>query len=397
MKKRSKIRQKIVSVVLSLALCVPMTGLFVRENTAEAATDATVKAFEEKISNIKKKKNEVANRLKAAQSNKTKAIDKKKDIDEQLNLATEEIETIKSLIAEYDVQIEEKQGEIEDAQANIDSQYDNFKQMMRLSYEEGDASYLEMVLGAESFYDFLVRVDRITSLMDYCKKLLNSYKENKVALENAEATLEKSRESQVAYKDELDKNVVELDKLQDENEAYMKSLEKDMTSLQSTYSEYIKAEKELDAELEKYLAELAAKENSEYVGGEFNWPVPVANKRISSPYGNRVLNGVKEFHMGIDIPAAKNTPIYASNGGKVITAKFHYSYGNYVVIDHGGGKSTLYAHANSLNVKQGDTVKQGDVIAYVGNTGNSFGCHVHFEVRINGKHTNPLGYVVQPK
>lgn len=110
-----------------------------------------------------------------------------------------------------------------------------------------------------------------------------------------------------------------------------------------------------------------------------------------------MLNGVKEFHMGIDIPAAKNTPIYASNGGKVITAKFHYSYGNYVVIDHGGGKSTLYAHANSLNVKQGDTVKQGDVIAYVGNTGNSFGCHVHFEVRINGKHTNPLGYVVQPK
>ena len=134
MKKRSKIRQKIVSVVLSLALCVPMTGLFVRENTAEAATDATVKAFEEKISNIKKKKNEVANRLKAAQSNKTKAIDKKKDIDEQLNLATEEIETIKSLIAEYDVQIEEKQGEIKDAQANIDSQYYNFKQMMRLSY-----------------------------------------------------------------------------------------------------------------------------------------------------------------------------------------------------------------------------------------------------------------------
>lgn len=267
MKKGSKIRQKIVSVVLSLALCVPMTGLFVRENTAEAATDATVKAFEEKISNIKKKKNEVANRLKAAQSNKTKAIDKKKDIDEQLNLATEEIETIKSLIAEYDVQIEEKQGEIKDAQANIDSQYDNFKQMMRLSYEEGDASYLEMVLGAENFYDFLVRVDRITSLMDYCKKLLNSYKENKVALENAEATLEKSRESQVTYKDELDKNVAELDKLQDENEAYMKSLEKDMTSLQSTYSEYIKAEKELDAELEKYLAELAAKENSEYVGG----------------------------------------------------------------------------------------------------------------------------------
>lgn len=393
----SKLHKRVISLTLLFTVFLTLGGdLFGRMNTVYAATDATVKAYEEKINSIKKKKSQVLSQINSLKNSKQEAVEYKKYIDEQLNLMVEETDTIKALISEYDVQIEEKQNEIETAQVNIETEYENFRKMMRLTYEEGDASYIEMILGAESFYDFLVRVERVTSLMDYCKNLLNSYKASKQSLENAEATLEKAREAQLSYKAELDDKVDELDKLQDENESYMKSLEKDISTYQSSYSEYVNAEKELDAELEKYLAELAAKENSQYVGGEFMWPVPISNKRISSPYGYRTLNGVKEFHMGIDIPAAKNTTIYAANSGKVVTAKYHYSYGNYVVIDHGGGKTTLYAHANSLNVKVGDVVNQGDVIAYVGNTGNSFGNHVHFEVRINGKHTNPLDYVKQP-
>ena len=106
-----------------------------------------------------------------------------------------------------------------------------------------------------------------------------------------------------------------------------------------------------------------------------------------------------DFHRGIDIPSAVGTDIYAAQTGKVVVATKHSSYGNYIVVDHGGGISTLYAHCSKLLVKVGDTVKQGDHIAEMGATGNVTGPHLHFEVRVDGKIQDPIanGWVVQPK
>ena len=391
------LKRRIISFVLAALLCFLGAGEFLlRSNTVHAATDATVSAMEAKIKAIQQQKKDVLAKINAAKSNRAEAIQYKSYIDEQVNLTEEEITTINALITELDNKILEKKTEIETTSDNIDKQYDNFKQIMRLTYEEGDASYVEMVLGAEDFYDFLVRIEQVTSLMDYCSKLLDSFRQSKIDLEDAKAALESSRESQVTYQSELEDRQKELEALQEENENYLITLSSNISAYTSTYNSYAAAEAELDKELEKYLRELQAKENSQYVGGEFNWPLPLNWKSISSPYGYRTLNGVREFHRGIDIPATKNTNIYASNSGKVVTATFHYSYGNYVVIDHGGGKSTLYAHANKLNCKVGDVVKQGDVIAFVGTTGHSYGNHLHFEVRINGTAKNPLDYVVKP-
>ena len=398
MKLAKTFKVKTISFFMAMMLCFFGAGEFLlRVNTVSAATDATVQAMEQKIKDIQKKKKETLSMLNSIKSNQAKAKEYKGYIDQQINLTTEEIETINTLIAELDNQINEKTGQIGTASANIDNQYDNFKQIMRLTDEEGSISYIEMVLGAKDFYDFLSRVERVTSLMEYCSKLLEEYRQNKIDLETAKAGLETAKAAQVEYMGELEARQAELDTLQNENESYLKSLQSDMTSYQKTYNEYVKQESELDAQLEKYLKELQAKENSQYVGGEFRWPLPLNWKSISSPYGYRTLFGVREFHRGIDIPASKNTYIYASNGGKVVTATFHNSYGNYVVIDHGGGKSTLYAHANKLNCKVGDIVKQGDVIAYVGTTGHSTGNHLHFEVRISGSAKNPLDYVARPK
>lgn len=389
--------RKSISLILAALLCFTLAGEFLfRANTAHAATDATVQAMEAKIKTIQNQKKEVLAKINAAKNNRAEAVQYKSYIDEQVNLTEEEISTINSLITELDNKISEKTKEIEDTSQNIDDQYDNFKQIMRLTYEEGNASYVEMVLGAKDFYDFLVRIEQVTSLMEYCSRLLDGFRASKIALEDAKAALESSREAQVAYQGELELRQEELEALQKENENYLNTLSKDINSYTSTYNSYAAAEAELDKALEKYLRELQAKENSQYVGGEFNWPLPLNWKSISSGYGYRTLNGVREFHRGIDIPASKNTNIYASNSGKVVTATFHYSYGNYVVIDHGGGKSTLYAHANKLNCKVGDYVKQGDVIAFVGTTGHSYGNHLHFEVRINGTAKSPLDYVVKP-
>lgn len=393
-----KIRIRAAALVLTFLICFFSASEFILyASPAYAATDATVLALETKIKNIQSQKKDMLAKISAAKSDKAKATEYKNYIDQQMLLTADEMETINELLSELDLQISEKQNQIEVTSENIDEQYENFKQVMRLTYEEGDASYIEMVLGASDFYDFLVRVERVTSLMDYCSRLLETFRQNKTDLENVMTELESAKETQLTYKADLEERKKELDELQEENAGYLASLSRELSSYQSTYDDYVKAEEALDAELEKYLKELQAKENAQYVGGEFMWPLPAAWKSISSPYGYRTLFGVREFHRGIDIPASKNTPIYASNGGKVITATYHYSYGNYVVIDHGGGKSTLYAHANSLNVKVGDTVKQGDVIAYVGTTGNSTGYHLHFEVRINGTAQDPLGYVSKPK
>ena len=383
--------------ILAFVIAFLAVGQFLAVSShVEAATDANLQAMENKLDALKKQKNEISKKLTAAKNNKAEAVKYKSYIDQQMNIVYEEVTTINELISSLDSKVKDKEAEIKAAKTERNKQLENFKQVMLLTYEGGNASYIEMVLNAENFYDFLTRVERVSSLMDYCNTVMEEMKtlENKLSI--AKEDLETSLNAQLEYKEELILREAELETLQAENETYLKNLEKDISGYQSTYNSYAEEEKKIDAEIEKYLKELQEKENSAYVGGEFIWPVPRSWSRISSPYGWRTLNGKREHHNGIDIPASKGTKIYASNGGKVITATWHYSYGNYVIIDHGGGKATLYAHASKLNCKVGDKVKQGDVIAYVGTTGHSTGNHLHFEVRINGAKQNPLNYVKQP-
>ena len=383
--------------ILAFVIAFLAVGQFLAVSShVEAATDANLQAMENKLDALKKQKNEISKKLTAAKNNKAEAVKYKSYIDQQMNIVYEEVTTINELISSLDSKVKDKEAEIKAAKTERNKQLENFKQVMLLTYEGGNASYIEMVLSAENFYDFLTRVERISSLMDYCNTVMEEMKTLENKLNIAKEDLETSLNAQLEYKEELILREAELETLQAENETYLKNLEKDISGYQSTYNSYAEEEKKIDAEIEKYLKELQEKENSAYVGGEFIWPVPRSWSRISSPYGWRTLNGKREHHNGIDIPASKGTKIYASNGGKVITATWHYSYGNYVIIDHGGGKATLYAHASKLNCKVGDKVKQGDVIAYVGTTGHSTGNHLHFEVRINGAKQNPLNYVKQP-
>lgn len=151
--------------------------------------------------------------------------------------------------------------------------------------------------------------------------------------------------------------------------------------------------KRLDKEIEKII--LANAGNDEYVGGDFLWPVKGYN-HISSYYGWRFNN--TDFHTGIDITGSGiyGKPVRAANAGKVIFVQTTYTagkgYGKYVIIDHGGGRATLYAHMSAVSVSLGDWVAQGDKVGEVGSTGWSTGPHLHFEIRIDGKKTNPMNY-----
>ena len=170
---------------------------------------------------------------------------------------------------------------------------------------------------------------------------------------------------------------------------YLKKLESDQKAQENAAKKEQaakeKAEKELQNLIKKYEQQIKEEQNQSYM-----WPLPVNRLTITSKYGWRKIWGMNDFHYGIDIAAPYGTEIYAAKAGKVIVSTYDHSYGNYVVIDHGGGKTTRYAHMSTRIAKVGDSVKQGQIIGKVGATGSATGYHLHFETRVDGKHTEPL-------
>ena len=183
------------------------------------------------------------------------------------------------------------------------------------------------------------------------------------------------------------KSALEADEA--EARARRNALQADADSLQKQY-DAVKKEADSISETIKVLQS----QNTQYIGGAMCWPSQ-ASTRITSPFGWRYLSllGGRNYHTGVDIGAAGGTNILAANSGKVIKAGWNNSYGYMVMVDHGGGIVTLYAHSSKLLVKTGDVVTRGQAIALIGSTGMSTGNHLHFEVRVNGKYQNPLNYI----
>jgi murein DD-endopeptidase MepM/ murein hydrolase activator NlpD len=245
-----------------------------------------------------------------------------------------------------------------------------------------------MVLSTDNFEDFLSSTEYIANIIEYQNRLMKELDSDMAALQKDKESLEEDKTKQENTKASLVEKKAEIASLAEESANYISNLQANQALYEAQKKESEEQQKALNKELETLLAKIA-QQNAVYIGGVYQWPAETQFTRISSDYGYRG----SEFHLGIDIPADYGSNVYAANGGKVIKATYHYSYGNYVLIDHGGGQATLYAHNSKLLVSEGDTVSKGDVIALVGSTGASTGNHIHFEVRINGVTTNPLKYV----
>lgn len=383
-----------VGVVLSAILVMPSAVLNVR---ATSSASSEVKNLEYQIAQNLEAQKTAASNLKNAKASLASEMKEKAYIDQKINLLTENIENTDKLISLYTEQIAEKEIEIDKKEYEIDDQYAKIKDYLRISYENGNMNYVEMILGSHSLSELFTNIERVGNMISYQEKMMKSLNENLEELNELKVSLENDKTSSEIQKSNLETQKAELDIAAEESAVYMQKLENDTAKYAKVYAECVEKDTELNAELEKALLEYSKQQTAEYVGGELMWPVDLKWNRISSPYGYRVLYGVKEFHLGIDIPANYGENIYAANDGTVIKAQWHYSYGNYIIVDHGGGRTTLYAHASELCRNVGDTVKRGDVIAKIGSTGNSYGNHVHFEVRQDGKTQNPVDYVVQPQ
>ena len=374
------------SILISCLFCLTYIVYFTPINNAY--TDPELEEAQKQLDELKDKQEALEAELKKTTSDKKSSIKHKQIIEEQIENTNNEIDTITNLVEDLDKKLIEKITELEASTKSYEEYYNKYKARIRANYEAGEVSYLEVILTSENFSDLLTRMDLVSevvaydnTLMDKMKVEINTIQENKDQIE-----LERQTKNDAVAR--LDKAKIDQEVKNQQLEEAISNLEKDEATLRKEQEEFEKAEKDLEALIEDLLDRQKA-----YIGGNFIWPLPGYSK-ISSGFGWRTLYGRKEFHYAIDIPAPKGTPIIASNYGTVVYAQWtNTGGGNKVVIDHGGMIATHYNHMTKYIVKVGDVVERGQVIGYVGSTGNSTGNHLDFKIIKDGESLNPELYV----
>jgi len=381
----------ILAIILAALMLLPFLITILSGSASAAVTKADLDKLKAQAAELSKESKKLANELQNLRANKASAIRQKNIIDNQITVLEEEITTSNQILQSLSEQIAQKETEIAEAEAREADEFELFKKRVRAMEESGTASYWGVLLKAESFSDLLCSLDVINEIIKFDRELMARLKAEREAIEVAKAELEESKLDQEATKAELERQIQELQSRYEEQNLYIKELEAAEEEGTEEYEAMLKEMERVNKEVNKMAAELA--KQSKYVGGEYLWPTP-GYYTITSPYGRRYHPILKKYstHTGVDIGAPSGAKVLAANAGTVIIAGWNTAYGNYIVINHGGGQTTLYGHMSKLLVKKGDTVKRGDNIGLVGSTGWSTGPHLHFEISINGETKNPMNY-----
>jgi len=269
------------------------------------------------------------------------------------------------------------------------------KERLRVMYKRSKTVWdLEELFNSKNLNELFVRIRLMSQISDYDQRLLCSVEEKRVEIEQLKGQKQIEIENCKEQADIYTKKITELEVSRSALDVQIKSNQQSLNQYEKDQTELLKQSEQLET-LIKNLKSIGGK----YIGGNMTWPMPT-NKNISSYYGTRLhpIYKVMKMHTGLDIGAAMNEYIVAAADGVVIYAGWRDGYGNTVILDHGGGITTLYAHINKsgIMVKVGLEVKAGQTIAKAGTTGLSTGPHLHFEVRKNGATQNPLEYVKEP-
>ncbi len=340
------------------------------------------------LNNINSKQDQVNSQIKKNDKQQKSITAQIEELEAEINKTEKDIETLQNDISSAQRKIISATEELEIAEENIDNKQDVLGKRLRVMYKNGTVGYAEVLLSSKDFTEFLTNLDMVKRIVDHDVELLKYLEEQKKLIEDKKAQLENERNRLVNLKKNVEDKKKQLVVSRGSQERLRKELQQDKVQLTKMLDQL---EKEANA-LEDQLRKLQS--GGQYVGGQLRWPVP-GYSRISSPYGNRIhpILKTKRFHSGIDIPAPTGTSIIAAGSGKVITSGTLGSYGKAVILDHGGGILTLYAHNSKLLVSVGDQVSGGQKIAQAGSTGMSTGPHLHFEVRKDGKYVDPMPYL----
>jgi len=329
----------------------------------------------------------------AAKQKESKNVSKQiEELDKKLEIAEKNLEEVEGQLSELEGKIAITQRELDRAIEEAENQRELLHKRVRVMYQNGPTSYLAVLLDATSFSDFISRLDLMRKIINHDVNLLKERITYRDLIDSKKQQLEMEQQQKEELKNEIVRKKEEVELTKEEKEKLLQEINMDIKELERQLDKLL----EDSAKIQKEIVKLQS--SGEYIGGEMAWPAP-GYTRITSSYGYRVhpILKTKKLHTGVDIAVPSGSDVVAANAGKVILAQYYGGYGNTVIIDHGGKISTLYAHNSKLLVKVGDVVARGQVIAKSGSTGLSTGPHLHFEVRINGNHTDPMPYITGKK
>ncbi len=373
-------------------LCVTLICLLCFSTNIALAVDAEeTPSLQDQQKELQGQIEDANEELSGIQLDITENLEQVQKLDEKIEKAEAELEevTAEAEILQNTISGLEETQEIE--QKKYDSQKKVFEDRIVALYEAGEMQYLDVLVHSSDISDFLSTYFVISEIADYDADLLNTIGERKKNIENTKTKLEKERKELTTIIEKQTRASKVLQATKTLRESYIAKLSEQEKETQQKLDEYNQALKEINLQI----IELAKNGiDTVYIGGELAWPVPGYTK-ISSKYGMRVhpITKVYKLHTGVDISAPLGVNFVAANDGIVITAGYNAAYGNMVVIDHGGGVQTLYAHGSQILVEVGEQVKRNQAILKVGSTGYSTGPHAHFEVRKNGEVVDPMPYI----
>ncbi|ETA80348.1 murein hydrolase activator EnvC family protein [Youngiibacter fragilis] len=424
---------KIIAMTLVIAMAFQTsayaTGTVTNKENQIKENQETIKELQEEKSEVAGEKSVLNAELQeiiAEQTALTKEADKIKAAirakEDEISLTNGKITVMTGKIAETEAEIERKLAEIAQKEAELAEKKEMLDARIRASYMNssfGDVIFA--LVESKSLLEFADRLTMINRLVEKDNEIIETVKLMMEELKVKRSELEETKRQFLAAKEELESEKKKLETEKRELEAEKKKYSEKLAALRNI--EYAKnqalsrlsaEEKAIASEIGDIIEENAALEKEiqnliKAASSSSNAPKPSNNAaeaptaeyirpvsgRISSPYGWRIhpILGYSKFHTGIDFAASSGTPVKAVKGGVVILAKYNSSYGNYIIVDHGNGVSSLYAHLKSFNTSLGSRVSQGQTIGFVGSTGMSTGPHLHFEIRVNGEHVNPANYI----
>lgn len=433
-------------IVLKKLMSWLLIFVFIISNFTLTCGAKSISDLNKERAQIQDKSKQAKQGLEQTKTEKSKVLTEVEKLDKELTQVQEELDRLTEELEKTKINLNQSEQDLSGAIEDKEQQYSTLKKRIRVMYESGSIGYLQIVLEAESFSDFFKRIEYINRLMEYDEELLEKFKKTEQLIatkveeiKNQKINIEVLSNQQKSRRHALNENIQVKEnlvkQLSSDEVTYLQQIkdledaDKDVTSLIVKAQQEQKRKAELEAQrriaAQKAAAQKAAAQKSgaskktsnttsssssntassnssntanvsSYSGGRLQYPVPAySGTRPNSPYGWRTgpIDGKREFHTGVDLKATMGTNVVAAESGVVIFSGTRGGYGKCVIIDHGGSLSTLYAHNSKLLVSVGDTVSRGQVIAKAGTTGYSTGVHLHFEVRVNGQHTNPMDYL----
>ena len=393
----NKTIRKITAAGIIAAL---MAGMLPGTGSMPTAEAASKSQLQNRLAELKSARAEANAAVKALEGEAEKYSEKIAALDYQIQSTRAQLNTTQKIIDTLTEDIEEKQVELDETVKELDDKQELFETRIRVMYENGDTTYMEVLLSSENFSDMLSHMEIVSQIMDYDKKVVEEYKALKLSIEQQKASLESDRKEQQDYADDLKVAYEEIEAQKKEYKALKAKVDSNIELKKAEAERMLREQEQINDEIAELSRQEAVAVSSSGGGGggkvysgSMTWPCPSYN-RISSPYGYRThpISGTRKLHKGLDISASSGNPVIAAASGTVVKSYFSSSYGNYVVISHGGGVMTAYAHMTRRLVSVGQRVAAGQQVGTVGSTGNSTGPHLHFEVYVGGSTVNPMNY-----